>query len=105
MDGTPDLPSRTWAWALAIFTAFGFAFIGWHVSNLYGGVGALGLVDQQLVGEVTALRQEVATQRETIEALKASTSKSNSVTPASMPSEGAAPVQTVTPPKANKPRR
>jgi hypothetical protein len=96
MDGKHDIPAHTWILALAVFVIGAFLGIAWEHSEMSGGLGILGLGDQKLQGEVTALRQELAgevaalrhelaSQRETIEALKAP--KSSSTTPVAAPGD------------------
>lgn len=77
MDNQPDISIRTWVLALAIGVVATAAIGVWEFNNIQGGLGILALADKQLEGERAALRQELASQRETIEALKASVAKSH----------------------------
>jgi hypothetical protein len=81
MDNNHDVSAHHWILALTIFVGFGFAAVAWELSELSSGLGILVIANHKLGGDVTALRQELAGQRETIEAMKASASKSNLSTP------------------------
>jgi hypothetical protein len=104
MDGRNEISAHHWVWALAIFVTAALIGVVWEFSNITQSIGATAVIDQKLAEDVAALRQEVTSQRETIEALKASVSKAVSTTPANVASEPVAPGQKDAQPKA-KPRR
>jgi hypothetical protein len=104
MDGRNEISAHHWIWALAIFVIAALLGVVWEFSNVTQAIGSVAVVDRKLTDDIAALRQEVASQRETIEALKASAAKSVSATPASVPVEAVAPGPRDAQPKA-KPRR
>jgi hypothetical protein len=87
MDGDHDVSAHHWILALAIFTAVSLLGVAWEFANLRGGLGLLALSSQKLTNEVSSLRQELASQREAIDALKVSSSKSSAPAPANAPAD------------------
>lgn len=77
MDNQPVISIRNWILAIAIGVVATAAFGLWQFNDVKGALGILALADQKLAAERASLRQEIASQREAIEALKASAAKSH----------------------------
>jgi hypothetical protein len=71
MDDKNQVSPHYWLLALAIAVLATVVTSAWEFSQLESGLGILAIADQKRLEEITTLRQDLASQRETIEALKA----------------------------------
>lgn len=71
MENKNEISAHHWLLALAIAILATVVISAWEFKQLESGLGILAIADQKRLEELTTLRQDIAGQRETIEALKA----------------------------------
>lgn len=89
MDNKNEINPHTWLLALAVGVFGSYALSTWQFNEVQSALGILALVDKKGLEDVTALRQEVASQREMIESLKAAAATSGAKAPAAQAAEAA----------------
>jgi hypothetical protein len=81
MENKSEINPYTWLLALAVGVLGSYAVSAWQYNEVQSAIGILALVDKKGLEDINALRQELASQRELIDSLKAASTTSGAKAP------------------------